>query len=67
MNRTIYINRKDIHANVETVDEFNQGRKHGKEMLKEYRLSDPYAHYYISQRPCKAWLEDSKENEDDTT
>ena len=60
-----YINRIDDKGNLETVDQFNQGRRYAKEMLKEYRLSDPYAHYYISQRPCKAWLEDSKENEDE--
>ena len=52
----IYINRKDDFGNLETVDQFNQGRKYAKEMLKEYRLSDPSARYYISQRPCKDWL-----------
>ena len=51
----IYINRKDNLGNLETVDQFNQGRKYAKEMLKEYRLSDPSARYYISQRPCKDW------------
>tara|TARA_Y100000592_G_C5420612_1_gene292997 strand:+ start:803 stop:991 length:189 start_codon:yes stop_codon:yes gene_type:complete len=59
--KKIYINRKDCYGNFETVDEFNQGRKYSKKMLNEYRLSDPYAHYYISQRPCKAWLEDSRD------
>ena len=52
----IYINRKDNFGNFETVDQFNQERKYAKEMLKEYRLSDPGARYYISQRPCKDWL-----------
>lgn len=51
----IYINRKDDFGNLETVDEFNQGRKYAKEMLKEYRLSDATAYYYMSQRPCKDW------------
>jgi len=51
----IYINRKDDFGNLETVDEFNQERKYAKEMLKEYRLSDPSAYYYMSQRPCKDW------------
>jgi len=51
----IYINRKDDFGNLETVDQFNQGRKYAKEMLKEYRLSDSGAYYYISQRPCKNW------------
>jgi len=59
--KKIYINRKDNYANIETVDEFAEGRKYAKEMLNEYRLSDPYAHYYISQRPCKDWLEDLRD------
>ena len=50
----IYINRKDSYG-LETVDEFNATRRYAYEMLKEYRLSDPYAHYYLSQRACKAW------------
>ena len=54
----IYINRKDDFGNLETVEEFNEGRKYAKEMLKEYRLSDPSAYYYISQRPCKEWRAD---------
>ena len=63
--RTIYINRKDCFGNFETVDEFSEGRKYAKEMLAEYRFSDRSAYYYMSQRPCRAWLEDSKENEDE--
>ena len=51
----IYINRKDDFGNLETVDEFGEGRKYAKEMLKEYRLSDSSAYYYMSQRPCKDW------------
>tara|TARA_R100000951_G_scaffold44972_1_gene38335 strand:- start:1246 stop:1422 length:177 start_codon:yes stop_codon:yes gene_type:complete len=56
----IYINRKDNYGNLETVDEFKQGRKYAKEMLKEYRISDRYAHYYISQRSCKKWRNDKR-------
>ena len=49
----IYINIKN-NGIVETVDEFKT-YKEAKEMLKEYRLSDIYNHYYISQRCTKAW------------
>ena len=52
-----YINRIDDKGNLETVDQFNQGRRYAKEMLKEYRLSDLSAYYYMSQKPCKAWQE----------
>lgn len=52
-----YIQRKDSHG-LETVDEF-ESLKEAKVMLKEYRLSDSSAHYYISSRACKAWR-DSK-------
>ena len=55
----IYINRKDNFRNLETVDEFKEGRKYAKEMLKEYRLSDASAYYYMSQRPCKDWQKDT--------
>ena len=50
-----YIQRKDSNG-LETVDEFNT-RKEAKAMLEEYRLSDWSATYYLSSRPCKAWLE----------
>ena len=50
----IYINRKDDYKNFETVDEF-EFRKEAIKMLKEYRLSDKSAYYYMSQRPCKDW------------
>jgi len=50
----IYINRKDDYKNFETVDEF-EFRKEAIKMLKEYRLSDKSAYYYMSQRPCKNW------------
>jgi len=39
---------------LETVDQF-ETRKEAREMLREYQLSDPYATYYLSQRPCKEW------------
>jgi len=55
-----YINRIDDKGNLETVDQFNQGRRYAKEMLKEYRLSDLSAYYYMSQKPCKAWMEESQ-------
>jgi len=56
MSKTIYINRKDCYGNFETVDEFTEGRKYAIEMLREYRFGDSFAHYYMSQKPCKAWL-----------
>lgn len=53
----IYIQRKCLQFNqLETVDEF-ESRKEAKEMLSEYRLTDPYGYYYTSQRACKAWRE----------
>lgn len=48
-----YIQRKE-NRQLETVDQF-ESRKEAREMLKEYRLSDPSASYYISSRPCKDW------------
>jgi len=61
MSKTIYINRKDCYGNLETVDEFTEGRKYAIEMLKEYRFVDRSAHYYMSQKSCKNWLENCKE------
>lgn len=66
MSRTIYINRKDCYSNLETVDEFTEGRKYAIEMLKEYRLCDSSAHYYMSQKSCKNWLESYKEMSNET-
>ncbi len=40
----------------ETVDEF-ETRKEALEMVREYRISDPSAIFYLSTRPCKAWNE----------
>ena len=48
-----YIQRKDRNY-LETVDEFKT-YKEAFAMLREYRLSDNTAFYYVSQRPCKDW------------
>ena len=55
-----YIQRKDCDGNLETVDEFGS-RKEAINMLKEYRLSDQSAYYYVSQKPCRDWQESYKE------
>ncbi len=50
-----YIQRKDCQFNtLETVDEFETFTE-ARAMIAEYRMSDPYANYYISQRPCAEW------------
>jgi len=51
----IYIHRRDSRQ-LETVDEFTT-YKEARAMLREYRMSDPAANYYLSQRPCRAWNE----------
>ncbi len=51
-----YIQRRDGRM-LETVDEFTSWRE-ARDMLQEYRLADPAAHYYISQRACRDWRED---------
>lgn len=48
-----YIQRKG-DGYLETVDQF-KSFKEAREMIKEYRMSDPSAYYYISSRPCKDW------------
>jgi hypothetical protein len=48
-----YINRMDDN-NRETVDEFDSWQEANK-MIKEYRLSDSSAVYYVSQRCCANW------------
>lgn len=53
----IYIQRRG-QGYLETVDEFDT-RREAREMLAEYRLSDPSAVYYLSTRPCKDWSEKS--------
>jgi hypothetical protein len=69
MGRTIYINRKDCYGNLETVDEFSvndfKGRKYAIEMLNEYQIGDRSAHYYMSQKACKSWIESYKEVSDE--
>lgn len=55
INLMVYIQRKG-DGYLETVDEF-ETMKEAKEMVKEYRMSDTSADYYISQRACKAWSE----------
>jgi len=50
-----YIQRKDNSFNtLETVDEFDTFSE-ARAMVKEYRMSDPSANFYISQRACKDW------------
>lgn len=49
----LYIQRKE-GKRLETVDEFGT-RKEAREVVKEYRMSDPSADYYISSRACKGW------------
>ena len=49
----IYIQRKDSRY-LETVDEFETW-KEARAMVKEYRLSDPSANYYLSSRSCRDW------------
>lgn len=39
----------------ETVDEF-ESRREAAAALIEYKLADPSAFYYLSSRPCRAWL-----------
>lgn len=51
----IYIQRRDGRQ-LETVDEF-ESRKEARETVKEYRISDPTAKFYLSSRPCKSWNE----------
>lgn len=54
-----YIQRKDRRTRqLETVDEF-ESRREAREILKEYRISDPQGEYYISSRACKDWAESS--------
>ena len=48
-----YIQRKDPNG-LETVDEFDT-YKEAREMVKEYRMSDRSAEFYISTRPCNDW------------
>lgn len=49
----IYIQRKG-QGYLETVDQF-YNYKEAKLMVKEYRISDASAEFYLSQRCCKEW------------
>ncbi len=55
-----YIQRKDSNG-VETVDQC-ETLKEARCLLNEYRLSDPYAEYYISQRATKEWRESQNDS-----
>ena len=59
----VYIQRRG-DGYLETIDEFDTRKEAGK-MIWEYRMSDPYAEYYLSSRPCKEWTQ--AERDDDTT
>lgn len=48
-----YIQRK-TGRELETVDEF-ETLKEARAMLKEYKMADTSAEYYISRRACKGW------------
>lgn len=50
-----YIQRKG-DGYLETVDEV-ETHNEALAMLKEYRMSDPSAHYYLSSRACGNWRE----------
>ena len=54
-NMVRYIQRRGDNQ-LETVDEF-ETQKEAISMLQEYRLSDPTAYFYISQRSCINWVE----------
>jgi hypothetical protein len=54
-----YIQRKDAQYR-ETVDEFESVRE-ARAMLREYRLSDSSAEFYLSSRACKDWRESKQE------
>ena len=55
----IYINRRG-QGYTETVDEF-ETRKEAREMIIEYRMADPSARFWMSQRCCRDWAEDIQE------
>lgn len=56
---SVYINRKG-QGYTETVDEFDT-RKEAKEILIEYRIGDPFGHYYLSSRACRDWIQSQKQ------
>lgn len=52
---TYYINRNG-QGQRETVDEFNN-RPEAVQALREYRMGDRSADYYLSRRACRGWME----------
>jgi hypothetical protein len=52
---TVYIQRKGDGYR-ETVDEFETYQE-ARKMLLEYRMADPTAIHYLSQRACKDWAD----------
>jgi len=47
-----YINMKSIYG-IETIENLKGLRVEEKrELLKEYKFSDPFNYYYFSQRSC---------------
>ena len=53
-----YIQRRG-DGQLETVDEFTDFSE-AKKVVREYRISDASAEYYLSTRACKAWREEGK-------
>lgn len=53
---TFYIQMKSDDHPLETVSEC-ETRREALYEVKEYRMSDHSAHYYVSTRPCRAWKE----------
>lgn len=50
-----YIQRNTLtEPLLETVDQFEK-LSEARQMLKEYRLSDQSADYYLSTRACRNW------------
>jgi hypothetical protein len=53
----IYIQRLDQRTHyLETVDECATPRE-ARELIAEYRMSDPAGSYYTSSRSCATWYE----------
>jgi hypothetical protein len=48
-----YIQRKDQYS-LETVDHA-EDMQEARRLLAEYRLSDPYVYYYLSNRACTGY------------
>jgi hypothetical protein len=54
-----YIQRRG-NGYLETVDEF-ETRKEARTMLREYKMADTAADYYLSSRACREWRESKKD------